>query len=88
MKYTNETLNEREKTHGDWKDTAATYVRLRSALASPETRMEPMQVAALDMIAMKLARVVHGNPDEPDHWRDIAGYAELIASRLSAVVAE
>jgi hypothetical protein len=34
------------------------------------------------MILMKLARVIAGNPNEPDHWRDIAGYAELVVRSL------
>jgi hypothetical protein len=37
---------------------------------------------SLDMISNKIARIVNGNPSEPDHWIDIAGYATLIANRL------
>lgn len=37
---------------------------------------------ALAMIATKIARIVNGNSDDPDHWRDIAGYAELVVHHL------
>jgi hypothetical protein len=32
---------------------------------------------ALEMICTKIARILSGNPNDPDHWKDIAGYAEL-----------
>jgi Domain of unknown function (DUF6378) len=38
---------------------------------------------AADMIAHKLGRIVCGNPNNEDSWRDIAGYATLVADRLS-----
>jgi hypothetical protein len=31
---------------------------------------------------MKMSRILCGNPNEPDHWRDIAGYATLIENIL------
>lgn len=42
--------------------------------------MAPHQMEALDLIATKIARICNGDPDEPDHWTDIQGYARL-ASR-------
>ena len=38
---------------------------------------------ALDMIAHKIARLLSGDANDPDHWRDIAGYAHTIV-RLQA----
>jgi hypothetical protein len=29
-----------------------------------------------------MGRIVNGNPDKVDHWKDIAGYAMLVADRL------
>ena len=37
--------------------------------------MGSAQIVALDEIAIKLARIVCGDPSYPDHWDDIAGYA-------------
>lgn len=45
-------------------------------------RMQPDQREALKMITHKISRILNGNPDYADSWQDIAGYAELVASRL------
>ena len=42
------------------------------------------QLEALEMICHKIARIVAGDPDFADHWRDIAGYATLVANELEA----
>lgn len=72
-------LDEREKTHGDYKMVAKVSQHLKDALfigpceQLPETHRE-----SLEMICVKMARIVCGDHNEIDHWRDIAGYAELI----------
>ena len=40
--------------------------------------------SALDMIAVKVSRILSGNPHDVDSWVDIAGYASLVARRLEA----
>lgn len=74
-------LAEREKTHGDYKLTAQTAQTFKIIFQrGPSYKyLTATQKESLDMIAVKLARVVCGDPNEPDHWRDIAGYAQLIA---------
>jgi len=79
--YTNSLLNEREKTHGDWKFVSRTTQELK-LFWNVNADLTNSQREALDMIATKLARIVCGNPNEPDHWRDIAGYATLVAENL------
>jgi hypothetical protein len=37
---------------------------------------------ALEMIAMKIARILSGNPNFADHWEDIEGYARLVSNEL------
>ena len=44
--------------------------------------LEDDQKEALDMIAHKLGRILNGDPHYEDSWRDIAGYAQLVADRL------
>jgi hypothetical protein len=44
------------------------------------------QKEALDMICHKIGRIVCGDPDYVDSWRDIAGYSQLVADRLEGVV--
>lgn len=41
------------------------------------------QQEALEMIAHKLGRITNGDPNYDDSWRDIAGYAQLVANRLA-----
>ena len=76
-----ELLNEREATHGDFRRTAHTAQAIKTALENGDAwawpDMLPVMREALHMIASKMARIVEGNPNEADHWRDIAGYAEL-----------
>ena len=73
-------LNEREQTHGRFEEVAYTARTIR--LAMTRDGLSAVQEEALGMIASKLARITCGNPDEPDHWRDIAGYAELVVRDL------
>jgi hypothetical protein len=40
------------------------------------------QREALDMIVHKIGRILNGNPDYPDSWFDIAGYAMLVYRTL------
>lgn len=42
----------------------------------------PDQLEAVNMIVNKLARIYNGDPNYSDSWRDIAGYATLVADRL------
>lgn len=45
-------------------------------------QLQDDQKEALDMIAHKLGRILNGDPHYEDSWRDIAGYAQLVADRL------
>lgn len=73
---------ERRKTHGDWEVTARIARRLKQVI-NDELALKrgpqpgPHQVEALSMILAKIARIVSGDPNHPDHWDDIAGYAML-----------
>jgi hypothetical protein len=40
------------------------------------------ELEAINMIVNKLARIINGDPHYSDSWRDIAGYATLVADRL------
>jgi hypothetical protein len=81
-------LAERRKTHGDYMMHAVITQNLkrimRNHIADLDRRLEYDMQETLDMIAHKIGRIIAGNPEEPDHWRDIAGYAQLVANRLEA----
>ena len=74
-----DTLIERQQTHGDYTETARLAQELKETLRAGFAYgdLSSSHREALDLIATKLARILSGNPREPDHWRDIAGYARL-----------
>lgn len=55
---------------------------LLNALDARAVLLLPDQMDALQMICVKLSRIVNGDPNYADNWRDIAGYATLVAERL------
>ena len=81
-----QTLDERAKDYGKFKDSAALMQGIKRLLADHARRHDKTfaddQWEALEMIVHKMARIVNGNPDKVDHWVDIAGYAKLVADRL------
>jgi hypothetical protein len=84
VKYKTEVLNEREKTHGDYRRTAAIAQELKTIINHCDGGLlSAVQAESLDMICSKISRILSGNPSEPDHWRDIAGYATLVIETLA-----
>lgn len=73
----------RETTHGSFADSALVAQGIKAWLRSGPrwAEMSSEQREAAEMIATKLARIVCGNPDHPDHWDDIAGYADRAGPR-------
>jgi hypothetical protein len=72
-------IEERAGTHGDFAETAYIAQTLKAVMhrASNHPLLLPAQREALDLIATKVGRILAGNPNTPDHWLDIAGYAAL-----------
>lgn len=79
-------LQEREKTHGKFAENAAVTQRLKliirgdgpsAPINTGFDRMKMVHREALDMIALKLSRILSGQANFKDHWDDIAGYAKL-----------
>ena len=70
-------LVEREKTHGDWRNTAAKAQALKETLSFNKLSRLEVHNEALDMAATKLARIICGDHKCKDHWLDLAGYAKL-----------
>jgi len=86
----NELLNERATTHGHIEDNAFFTEEITNTFAKCPPKamnsawflMNKTAQFCLWMIAHKIGRILSGNWREPDHWRDIAGYATLVADRL------
>lgn len=84
-------LKERGSRYGKFKDHAFITQGLktlsdgfvRSVHDMPITaRLSASQLEALDMIYHKIGRILNGDPNYEDSWRDIAGYAQLVADEL------
>jgi hypothetical protein len=79
-------LDARAEQYGSFMQSADTVIRIKgimhNAVARNALHLYPDQLQALDMIATKISRIVHGNPNHLDSWIDIAGYATLVADRL------
>ena len=82
-------LEERGKRYGIFMQQAQIAQSLHIVLEqgmklTGKTRFSfaPDQLEAVNMIVNKLARIYNGDPNYSDSWRDIAGYATLVADRL------
>lgn len=78
----------RQITHGDFRRTGGIAHRLKTCLADEivqaglPSRIAPDQREALDMILAKIARIISGDPNHADHWRDISGYSQLVLNMI------
>lgn len=71
-------LQERAKTHGSFKQNAELSQTLKLYFRNGGTAPQRAeQREALDMIALKISRILSGQAHFKDHWDDIAGYAKL-----------
>lgn len=71
-------LSEREKTHGDYNEVARVSQGLKYALRHGPIEEVPAVIReSLELICMKMARIVCGDHNERDHYLDIIGYAKL-----------
>ena len=79
-----EVLNERRAQHGSLVNHARVCQAMKQAMRDSlgwELLADDMKEAA-DMIVPKLARALSGNQNYIEHYRDIAGYAQLVVDRL------
>jgi hypothetical protein len=78
-------IQERKRTHGDYKEMAEVSQRLTKVICEFEgaDKLSNSQLTALFMIFHKIGRILAGNPNFADHWLDISGYARLVADELA-----
>lgn len=83
------TLTERGKRYGNYLEQtkiSTDLIKIMSqACRDRDLRLVSDQQDALTMIAVKISRIINGDPDYEDNWRDIAGYATLVAERLEGI---
>ena len=84
---TRETLNDRGKRYGDFAEHAAIAQELQRTMHSRGgwCRLPDPQRQALTTISDKIARILNGDPNYIDSWRDIAGYAQLVVDQLQSM---
>lgn len=81
-----DTIVERTRTHGNYTMVAKLSQDLKSVARTGKwDGLTDDQKETLDMILHKVARVLSGDPNHPDHWHDIAGYATLTERRCQSV---
>jgi hypothetical protein len=77
-------LAERENTHGNFTENARISQALKSIFKRHRSDiLNAVHREALDMIALKLSRILSGHSNFRDHWDDIAGYAKLASDVCS-----
>ena len=82
---TDRVIQGHQVTHGDFVDTARVAQRLKLIIQDEmiirvkrgQSALTYTQVESLDLIMTKIARMISGDADFPDHVLDIAGYAML-----------
>ena len=83
-------LAERGARYGTFSGHAEISQKLKGVMRSYQfergCELASDQREALEMIAHKIARILNGDLNYSDSWRDIEGYAALIADRLDGDV--
>lgn len=79
---------ERGNRYGKFKDGAEIMRDLKHVMHEVDgwNNLSPSQKEALDMIQHKIGRILNGDPNYDDNWKDIAGYSKLIADELNGEI--
>lgn len=78
-------LVERNKTHGAFFTNAECSQKLKDVLKGYGYKdLGVVHKEALEMICLKVSRIMSGQAKFKDHWDDIAGYAKLGAEACDA----
>lgn len=82
-----QTLAERGTRYGDFADHARIAQAIKTAMQSEAGcagwgKLSDHQKQALEVIADKIARILNGDPNYIDNFRDIEGYARLVRNIL------
>lgn len=81
-------ITERGSRYGKFKDGAEIMQEMKDVMREVDGwhNLTPSQREALDMIQHKIGRILNGDPTYDDSWKDIAGYAMLIANELNGEI--
>lgn len=83
---TQDTLTHRQRRYGEFTENSQIAIDIKDIFRKSsnwnELKMAKDQMEALDMIAVKVSRILSGDPDYSDNWHDIQGFAKLVENRL------
>lgn len=79
------TLSQRGGTYGDFRDNARISQNIKKAMQdSPNWQvLPPYMKESLELIALKMSRILSGDPLYADNPHDIIGYAKLMEDRAA-----
>ena len=80
----NEIINAREDKYGSFEDGAKLMQAFKDTLRASEgfSRLYPYQREAVEMMTHKLSRIINGDGQYLDSWRDIVGYCQLVVDTM------
>jgi hypothetical protein len=78
------TLEARGQRYGQFNENALVAQELKDVMRASRKwdELMPYQKEALDIIASKISRLLSGDPNYPDNWHDIQGFAKLVEDYL------
>lgn len=84
---TRDLIAERGERYGKFAEGAAIMQQLKQVTHNTQgwSLLSDSQKEALDMITHKIGYMLNGDPNYDDNWKDIAGYATLVADELNGV---
>ncbi|MDG6881081.1 Uncharacterised protein [Phocoenobacter uteri] len=72
-----QTIKERGAVYGDFGLYAQIAQELKGIIYLYGENLDGHQLEALEMMCVKIGRILSGDPNYDDSWKDIAGYAIL-----------
>lgn len=78
-----ETLRNRGQSYGDYVLMCNRIQAIKKAMNLDNSRLAPYQREAFEMIAVKMGRLLVGDPDHRDSWLDLSGYPKLVYDRIA-----
>ena len=81
-----QTLQDRNGTHGDYKEQAAMGEAIREVMMQGKNwgALTTSQRDCLIMVSVKISRILTGDQNHVDSWHDMQGYPRLVEKDLLA----
>ena len=80
-----DTLKQRHSSYGDFAEQSEVSQTIKKAFrfSGNYDNLDAGMKESLDMIAVKISRILTGDPGHADSWHDIQGYAALVEKTLA-----